>query len=497
MPSPVTPAWRLLLALALSSFGRALADATGVVVSSKMTLILADSTDLCTKEDLQTLSKVIASAATKLVSELTITKDEVTGLKLQNCDVMLNTLQTTTTTTQTITTATSSSTTSTVGRRLSHRRLAQQQLVTFGIVTPNMNQAAAAQSSLVAGDSGTPGFAEEIKKGFNDASTKEIQSVTAESFTIGCTVVYDATSATLPVPCAEGIYINDGSHCTVMCQSGYAPVSTTLQCAAAELAALPQCSPKACMPKEVANGEQDVCNELKGSSITELQHQDKCTPLCKPHYAPSVPEVQCLFGVLGTFSCEAAPCPTPQNLEHSNPAGACKEGASVASGSTCTPQCEAKYAPNVTAPSCSFGELQPFLCRFEDCAAPAGVDFAAVPSCREASIIKNGDFCTPMCAAGYKPTAQTMNCINGAFTIGDTFRCVPPTTTTPPRVRQRTEPQSPIINVAGSSSTSTTMPMQNTILAALVALSFGTVVLCFLVSKLMSARAVLDVKAQE
>lgn len=100
-------------------------------------------------------------------------------------------------------------------------------------------------------------------------------------------------------------------------------------------------------------------------------------------------------------------------------AGSCSQGATIAIGSnTCTPLCAEGYTANESALSCAFGLLSPpsFICEPNRCDAPAG------ESCLEGASVASGESCTPQCLDGFNPNETSLSCFAGTLTP-EVFSC--------------------------------------------------------------------------
>lgn len=94
-------------------------------------------------------------------------------------------------------------------------------------------------------------------------------------------------------------------------------------------------------------------------------HTARCSPACVQGFTPTEASLACHGGVLTppTFRCLPSVCRAPWGIVDAQPVP-CQEGLEIASGSQCTAQCEAGYAPTANL-TCLAGALSPtaFECR--------------------------------------------------------------------------------------------------------------------------------------
>ncbi|CAE8724571.1 unnamed protein product [Polarella glacialis] len=156
---------------------------------------------------------------------------------------------------------------------------------------------------------------------------------------------------------------------------------------------------------------------------------DVCTPQCKQGFKPSVEEaLSCKNGSLSpaSFTCEEMACQLPFNLT-SGALQPCKEAAQLlASGSTCTTQCAAGFAPSEQRLICVKGLLDPpsFTCEELPCDSPGDVLHAASPSCSGLQSVKSGGECVPQCQDGYAASSSALTCTRGVLSPAS-FSCAP------------------------------------------------------------------------
>jgi len=119
-------------------------------------------------------------------------------------------------------------------------------------------------------------------------------------------------------------------------------------------------------------------------------------------------------------------CQLPFNLT-SGALQPCKEAAQLlASGSTCTTQCAAGFAPSEQRLICVKGLLDPpsFTCEELPCDSPGDVLHAASPSCSGLQSVKSGGECVPQCQDGYAASSSALTCTRGVLSPAS-FSCAP------------------------------------------------------------------------
>eukprot|EP00929_Paragymnodinium_shiwhaense_P022747 TRINITY_DN14443_c0_g1_i1.p1 TRINITY_DN14443_c0_g1~~TRINITY_DN14443_c0_g1_i1.p1 ORF type:complete len:1322 (-),score=183.34 TRINITY_DN14443_c0_g1_i1:179-4144(-) len=226
-------------------------------------------------------------------------------------------------------------------------------------------------------------------------------------------------------PCAEGDYISDWHICTAACAAGYEAHPRQLACRSGEL--FPpsfECRPKNCIAPTNIMGMSLMGSCAEGSTI---KHGSTCTARCKPGHEPSPRHLECQAGEFSPhlFECKALPCAAPLGLPHANSSGSCSEGSTIESGGICTAQCMRGYSPFPTALNCLEGKLAPaaFECQAEPCTAPTGVAHASSGgACMEGMTIQSGSSCTPQCEKGHLPSIGMLSCLAGGLSP-PTFQC--------------------------------------------------------------------------
>eukprot|EP00928_Gymnodinium_smaydae_P037745 TRINITY_DN26163_c0_g1_i1.p1 TRINITY_DN26163_c0_g1~~TRINITY_DN26163_c0_g1_i1.p1 ORF type:complete len:2479 (-),score=333.80 TRINITY_DN26163_c0_g1_i1:35-7471(-) len=223
-------------------------------------------------------------------------------------------------------------------------------------------------------------------------------------------------------PCREGFRIDSGTSCTPRCRSGYEPTVQSLACNGGVLDPPTfKCIEASCVvPSNMSNVASTPC--LEGTSVSS---GSVCTTQCRAGFAPSVTQLSCNMGVLNppSFECADAPCAAPGSvLRASNPS--CSGMESVASGAECIPRCEPGFAPSEKSLACMRGVLTPlsFTCEEVPCSLDV-VENAADMPCVEGAQIAHGANCTPRCRSDwYKPSTTMLSCVDGAFKPS-TFVC--------------------------------------------------------------------------
>ncbi|CAE8617275.1 unnamed protein product, partial [Polarella glacialis] len=82
---------------------------------------------------------------------------------------------------------------------------------------------------------------------------------------------------------------------------------------------------------------------------------------------------------------------------------------------SCIKECSASPVVANAQPVCEAGYWSPVICE-QECDAPAGIDRAASPTCREGSKIASGGVCTTSCTAGFLPSVSSLECAQGTLT---------------------------------------------------------------------------------
>lgn len=170
-----------------------------------------------------------------------------------------------------------------------------------------------------------------------------------------------------PAPaCSEGPEIESGSTCTTLCNPGSVPSLLVLFCSNGVLEPAGfQCS-EGCAAPVVASSAETSC--LEGQQVNS---GSACTASCSYGFTPSLATLLCTNGVLDppTFECLMAQssvqeCTAPPGIRNAAAAGACGEGPSIVSGSTCTTACAEHYNPTTEFLDCNDGTLTPtsFVC---------------------------------------------------------------------------------------------------------------------------------------
>eukprot|EP00931_Biecheleriopsis_adriatica_P037665 TRINITY_DN21601_c0_g1_i1.p1 TRINITY_DN21601_c0_g1~~TRINITY_DN21601_c0_g1_i1.p1 ORF type:complete len:552 (-),score=45.75 TRINITY_DN21601_c0_g1_i1:357-2012(-) len=218
--------------------------------------------------------------------------------------------------------------------------------------------------------------------------------------------------------CSEGTSINSGSACTAQCFSGYIPSITSLACDKGTLTP----STFMCLEAPPPCTAPTVTNQPSSGACVEGANIDSgssCTTQCDTGYSPSIAVLNCENATFTprTFTCRADPCTAPTVTNQASK-GACREGASIDSGSLCATQCDAGYNPSIAALNCDRGTLSPstFTCQADPCTAPTVTNQASGGACTEGASIDSGSSCTSQCDTGYSPSIAALTCVRGTLT---------------------------------------------------------------------------------
>lgn len=157
--------------------------------------------------------------------------------------------------------------------------------------------------------------------------------------------------------CAEGPWITHGSYCSALCADGYVPEPSTLDCSFSVLTPPTfACVGGFCVePGGVANAPLAECAE----GLT-IPHGGLCTTICNIGFAPSATVLDCEFGSLNppTYTCDGAPCAAP-GLAKASERAPCAEGSVIDHGGYCTAVCDEGYIPSFPRLRCEYGLLKP------------------------------------------------------------------------------------------------------------------------------------------
>ena len=158
-----------------------------------------------------------------------------------------------------------------------------------------------------------------------------------------------------------------------------------------------------------------------------IQSGAVCNAQCLSSYKATPAVLDCWNGTLSpqTFRCEA-PCVFLQNGSMPRPSR-CLEDTVVVSGATCTAECPTGYIAEPHSMRCMDGHFEngTFACKLptsRDCEQPANIPNAAEQQCLETRLY-GGGVCTARCQAGFKPSANVINCFDGQLTP-PTFSCL-------------------------------------------------------------------------
>jgi len=220
--------------------------------------------------------------------------------------------------------------------------------------------------------------------------------------------------------------VNSGASCAAQCLAGYTPSSTELKCFAGTMTpATFTCSENPCdVPTGIQNGASDSCKEGK-----TIQSGGTCTTQCADGFAPSVAALSCSLGKMSprTFSCVPDPCVLPQVTDRQGNGCKGKRGTSIASGTTCYPECKAGFSPSESSLKCTAATLTPstFKCNPNACALPS-VNKAQGNGCSGVSggMIDSGSKCQAACQSGYTASVGSLSCYASVLTP-ETFTCRP------------------------------------------------------------------------
>ncbi|CAJ1344647.1 unnamed protein product [Effrenium voratum] len=229
-------------------------------------------------------------------------------------------------------------------------------------------------------------------------------------------------------PNAGEAVIVSGEKCTVQCKDGFYASDELLRCHAEVLTPAAFTCEAPCPVPTVKNAAAaGVCKEAGvGDKILPFT---SCTSQCAPGYTPSVQSLSCRTGAFTpqSVTCEPDPCEAPSGVEFVSKEGACKEGATLSSGSSCTAQCLAGYTPSAATLSCNAKTLAPatFTCAANPCKLPS-VEQSKGNGCKGVAgdTIESGKACRTVCNAGYTPSVDHLDCLAETLTPA-TFVCKP------------------------------------------------------------------------
>jgi hypothetical protein len=169
-------------------------------------------------------------------------------------------------------------------------------------------------------------------------------------------------------PCTNAL--SSGSTCSPTCNSGYT-LSSSRSCSAGTLSDTAACSPNLC------NAAAGITNGVASPCSAPLASGSSCSPTCNSGYTLSGSR-SCSAGTLTNMAaCSPTPCAATTAATNGG-TGNCP--ASLASGSTCQPTCNAGYQVSGTA-SCSLGTLTAATCSKILCAANQHVESNVCKAC--------------------------------------------------------------------------------------------------------------------
>ena len=196
-----------------------------------------------------------------------------------------------------------------------------------------------------------------------------------------------------------GASLASGTSCQPTCNSGFT-VSRPTSCWTGTLVAA-VCAPNPCDASAApANGSAAGCGPSLASGAT-------CQPSCDSGYTASGPS-SCAAGTLSAATCDANPCDASAAPANGG-VGTC--GASVISGGSCQPTCDAGYTVS-GASSCTAGVLAAALCGADPCRAVGAPSNGNAGNC-DASLA-SGASCQPTCDSGFTVSGPT-SCWAGAL----------------------------------------------------------------------------------
>eukprot|EP00928_Gymnodinium_smaydae_P096868 TRINITY_DN8640_c0_g4_i1.p1 TRINITY_DN8640_c0_g4~~TRINITY_DN8640_c0_g4_i1.p1 ORF type:complete len:2147 (-),score=234.93 TRINITY_DN8640_c0_g4_i1:84-6143(-) len=300
----------------------------------------------------------------------------------------------------------------------------------LGYISNVIQPVCAEGSSISHGTLCTPRCKDEFKATHDSLSCYDGEftpsNFVCEEIRYGCDAPAGVEMALEPVACAEGAFIPTGSSCRPLCQSGFLPNVARLACV--DGAFVPpsfQCVVKCLAPVGILHGGR--CQE--GSAVASGA---QCTTRCDPGFKPEIPSLRCEGGLFvpEDFVCKrvcqgivgvAGVYRDAKAFEESGSvvgAQACEEGSEILHESRCTAMCADGFVPSLEALDCIDGAFVPaqFQCdRGRNCDSPRQIAGASIPACSEGFSIDHNTTCTPSCNAGFVPSLNELSCWNGVL----------------------------------------------------------------------------------
>ena len=199
-----------------------------------------------------------------------------------------------------------------------------------------------------------------------------------------------------------------GSSCEPTCASGYTRSGVT-SCLAGTLTSEATCDPDPCVVVAPDNG--GIGSGGTNACGSSLASGSSCEPTCASGYTRSG-VTSCFTGTLTSATCDPDPCDASALPANAVSLGDCT--ATLASGSSCSPQCTIGFYP--VAATCVAGTLT----QAAACSSEPSCDASALPTnganegtC--SSALASGSTCAPACLNGYSVNGTT-TCAAGTLT---------------------------------------------------------------------------------
>lgn len=211
--------------------------------------------------------------------------------------------------------------------------------------------------------------------------------------------------------------------------------------------------PQCLVPNDIRFANTPACAE--GDAIDSGA---TCSPSCFAGYTPTFSSRTCTGGRPSSvaFACEESACNAPVDVGNVSAVSPCVEGSTLASGTSCTPQCAAGYTSLTASLGCSRGKLTPasFSCFEAPCAAPSGI-VNAPSACSGLASVASGEKCVAQCKPGYVPSEEHLRCSKGTFSPAS-FVCLEITSTSTTTVTSTTTSLTSTSGTSTSTKSSTT-----------------------------------------